>query len=89
MELYSARKNITKITAECSVMKPETSSDSASAKSKGARLVSARAPMKKIISIGNNGKANQTIFWNSTLTFKFKLLVIIIINKIIELKTNS
>lgn len=62
MDEYSARKNITKIAEECSTMKPATSSDSASAKSKGPRLVSAKAPMKKVMSKGNNGKASQTIF---------------------------
>jgi hypothetical protein len=41
-------------------MKPLTSSDSASAKSKGALLVSAIDPMKKIINIGNKGNINQT-----------------------------
>ena len=46
---YSARKKNTNIPAECSVMKPDTSSDSASARSKGALLVSAIHPIKKII----------------------------------------
>lgn len=86
---YSARKKKTKITAACSVMNPETNSDSASAKSKGALLVSAIAPIKNIYNIGSNGKANQTIFWNSTFAFKFKLLVIIIITIITELSINS
>lgn len=43
-------------------MKPETNSDSASDKSKGALLVSATAPIKNINKIGNNGNANQTVF---------------------------
>jgi hypothetical protein len=53
--LYSARKNITKIIALCSVKKPATSSDSASGRSNGVRLVSARAEIKKIIQIGIRG----------------------------------
>jgi len=56
---YSAKKKNTKITAACSVIKPLTSSDSASAKSKGALFVSATAPIKKIINMGNSGIMNQ------------------------------
>jgi hypothetical protein len=40
-------------------MKPLTSSDSASAKSKGALLVSATDPIKNIIKIGNKGIINH------------------------------
>src|SRR6201998_1306529 len=42
-----------------STMKPATSSDSASTRSKGGRLVSARAEMKKITNIGNSGSQYQ------------------------------
>jgi hypothetical protein len=56
---YSAKKKKTKITAACSVIKPLTSSDSASAKSKGALLVSAIAPIKNTIKIGNKGTINH------------------------------
>jgi hypothetical protein len=59
---YSAKKKKTKITAACSVINPLTNSDSASAKSKGALLVSATEPIKKIINIHNKGKANHVIF---------------------------
>src|SRR5580692_1456467 len=40
MLMYSARKNIANLNEEYSVWKPPTSSDSASARSNGARLVS-------------------------------------------------
>src|SRR5687767_15592341 len=40
---------------EYSTMKPATSSDSASGRSKGGRLVSASAEMKKSTNIGNSG----------------------------------
>jgi len=56
---YSAKKKNTKITAACSVIKPLTSSDSASAKSKGALLVSAIDPIKNIINTGNKGTMNH------------------------------
>jgi hypothetical protein len=56
---YSAKKKNTKITAACSVINPLTSSDSASAKSKGALLVSAIDPIKNIINTGNNGTINH------------------------------
>jgi hypothetical protein len=50
------------MTAACSVINPLTSSDSASAKSKGALLVSAIDPIKKIKKRGNSGKINHTAF---------------------------
>lgn len=52
---YSAKKKNTNTLAECSVIKPETNSDSASAKSKGALLVSAIHPIKNIKNRGNKG----------------------------------
>src|SRR3954447_23386563 len=42
-----------------STMKPATSSDSASTKSNGGRLVSASAEMKKMMNIGNSGSQYQ------------------------------
>jgi hypothetical protein len=57
---YSAKKKKTNMTAACSVINPLTSSDSASAKSKGALFVSATDPIKNIINIGNNGIIYQT-----------------------------
>jgi hypothetical protein len=59
MLAYSAKKKKTNITAACSVIKPLTNSDSASAKSKGALLVSATEPIKNIKNIGNKGIMNQ------------------------------
>jgi hypothetical protein len=59
---YSARKKNTKIMALCSVINPETSSDSASAKSIGALLVSDKAPIKNIINTGNKGIINHIDF---------------------------
>jgi hypothetical protein len=62
MLAYSAKKKNTNIPAECSVMNPLTSSDSASAKSKGALFVSAIEPITNIINPGNNGNINHTTF---------------------------
>lgn len=50
--LYSARKNKTNILALYSVLNPETSSDSPSTRSKGVRLVSARAEESHKIASG-------------------------------------
>ncbi len=47
MLVYSAMKNIANLKLEYSVWNPATSSDSASGRSKGTRLVSAMAEMKK------------------------------------------
>src|SRR6476661_10388085 len=44
---------------EYSTMKPATSSDSASTRSKGGRFVSASAEMKKMMNIGNSGSQYQ------------------------------
>jgi len=48
IDMYSARNTITKGTEEYSVLKPDTSSLSPSAKSKGERFASARIIIKKI-----------------------------------------
>src|ERR1700742_2351283 len=53
MDRYSPRKNSRNGVEEYSTKKPATSSDSASTRSKGGRLVSARAETKKIGSMGN------------------------------------
>jgi len=86
---YSARKKNTNIPAECSVIKPDTNSDSASAKSKGALLVSAIHPIKNIINKGNNGNKKYTIFCASTLAVKLRLLVSKTTNSITELSISS
>src|SRR6476620_6051540 len=57
-------------------MKPATSSDSASARSKGGRLVSASAEMKKMMNIGNSGSQYQPnrphlVFCASTMAVRF------------------
>src|SRR2546421_2555887 len=59
MAMYSPRKNSRNGVAEYSTAYPATSSDSASTRSKGGRLVSASAEMKKITNIGNSGSQNQ------------------------------
>src|SRR5438270_8929094 len=59
MAMYSPRKNSRNGVAEYSTAKPATSSDSASTRSNGGRLVSASAEMKKITDIGNSGSQNQ------------------------------
>src|SRR4249920_775838 len=59
MATYSPSMNSRYWLAEYSTMKPATSSDSASTRSKGGRLVSARADTKKITNIGNSGSQYQ------------------------------
>src|SRR5258705_2338808 len=59
MAMYSPRKNSRNGVDEYSTAKPATSSDSASTKSNGGRLVSASAEMKKITNIGSSGSQNQ------------------------------
>jgi len=50
---------------------PETNSDSASGKSNGTRFVSAKAEIKNKKKLKNNGKTNQTLVWNKTISLKF------------------
>src|SRR5262249_30258695 len=57
--MYSPRKNRRNGVAEYSTANPATSSDSASTRSNGGRLVSARDEMKKMTNIGNNGSQYQ------------------------------
>src|SRR3954468_19150800 len=57
--MYSPRKNSRNGVAEYSTANPATSSDSASTRSNGGRLVSASAETKKITNIGNSGSQYQ------------------------------
>src|SRR5690606_39382255 len=78
---YSPRKNSRNGVEEYSIMWPATSSDSASTRSKGGRLVSASAEMKKMTNIGNSASQCQSrklpgspsavprpVFWASTMS---------------------
>src|SRR5215471_5421285 len=57
--MYSPRKNRRNGVEEYSTAKPATSSDSASTKSNGGRLVSASADTKKITNIGKSHSQYQ------------------------------
>ncbi|MEG1916030.1 MAG: hypothetical protein RR061_05050 [Muribaculaceae bacterium] len=56
---YSAKKNNANGPPAYSTLKPETSSDSPSVKSKGARFVSANVEMNHIEAIGQAGMINH------------------------------
>lgn len=60
---YSDKKTKANIPLLYSTLKPETSSDSPSAKSKGDRLVSAKQDLNQQKNKGKEKKRNQTIFW--------------------------
>lgn len=68
---YSAKKNKAKPILEYSTLKPETSSDSASGRSNGALLVSAKIETKNIKNKGKNGIAKKIKDWNKTISIKF------------------
>jgi len=68
---YSDRKNKTKVVAAYSTLKPETSSDSASGKSKGTLFVSAKAAIKNINKLGQKGITKKTLVWKLTIFVKF------------------
>src|SRR5216683_7190293 len=59
MATYSPSMNNRYGVEPYSTMKPATSSDSASTRSKGGRLVSASAEMKNTMNIGNSGSQYQ------------------------------
>jgi hypothetical protein len=62
MEPYSARKNNANPIAAYSTLNPETNSDSASGKSKGARFVSAKIETNHIKNMGKNGITKKIKF---------------------------
>lgn len=63
MLAYSARKKRANGPAAYSTLKPETSSDSPSVRSNGARLVSARVEMYHIIARGQEEKMRYMGSW--------------------------
>src|ERR1700710_1385906 len=71
MLAYSPRKNRPKLMELYSTKKPATISDSPSARSNGARLVSASAEMKKMMNIGNSGTQNQSLVCACTMVVRF------------------
>lgn len=60
---YSARKNSAKGPPAYSTLKPETSSDSPSVRSNGARLVSASVEINHMAAMGQAGKISQMLSW--------------------------
>ncbi len=60
MFMYSAMKNSANGPAAYSTLNPETSSDSPSVKSNGARLVSARVEIYHIMASGHVGISSQS-----------------------------
>src|SRR5262249_54449667 len=67
MAMYSPRKNSRNGVEEYSTANPATSSDSASTRSNGGRLVSASADMKKMTNIGNSGSRGTETLLKSRL----------------------
>ena len=59
---YSPKNKNAKVIEEYSTLNPDTNSDSASAKSKGVRLVSASIKIKKNKNNGKHGKINHIKF---------------------------
>src|SRR5210317_465216 len=76
MLAYSARKNSANATPEYSTWKPATISDSPSATSNGARLVSATPAIQYTTNNGNSGKINHWLTppdWALTISPIFRL----------------
>src|SRR5579883_2652107 len=75
MAVYSPMKNMANFMEAYSVWKPATSSDSASGKSKGTRLVSATAEMKKQLQpmMFQPKKPRLPLFCISTISLRLKV----------------
>jgi hypothetical protein len=71
---YSAKKNIANVIPAYSTLYPATISASASGKSNGALLVSAKTDIKKTTATGNKGTTNQTLSCCFTISIKLKEL---------------
>lgn len=69
---YSARKNRAKGPPAYSTLKPETSSDSPSVRSKGARFVSARVEIYHIAARGQAGIISQVASWATLKVWRVK-----------------
>lgn len=89
MLAYSARKNNAKGPPAYSTLKPETSSDSPSVRSKGARLVSASVEINHMAAIGQAGKINQMLSWAVLNVWRVKPPVKIIIHNRIRPRLTS
>lgn len=72
MFAYSPKEKRAKPIAEYSTLYPETSSASASGKSKGCLFVSAKAEVKKITNNGAKGTTNHKSFWKFIICCKSK-----------------
>lgn len=74
IEPYSAKKNKANPILAYSTLKPETNSDSASGKSKGALFVSAKMDTRNIKNNGKKGITKNTKCWKATISIKFNEL---------------
>lgn len=86
---YSARKNSAKGPPAYSTLKPETSSDSPSVRSKGARFVSARVEIYHMAARGHAGRTNQTVSWAMLKVWRVKPPVKIMIFRRIRPRLTS
>lgn len=87
--MYSARKIKANHPPIYSTLKPETSSDSPSAKSKGLRLVSAKHVINHITNIVRFPTKKGKRFWDMEISIKEYEYAIIAINKIIKKNETS
>jgi hypothetical protein len=81
---YSPKKNIANVIAEYSTLNPETNSDSPSAKSNGARFVSANADTKNITNAGICGTIYQISLCPITIPVRFNSPLLITTANIIN-----
>lgn len=86
---YSARKNSAKGPPAYSTLKPETSSDSPSVRSNGARFVSARIETNHMRNRGQSGRINQVNSWEAEKEERVKAPVRKMAHNIIRAKVTS
>lgn len=86
---YSARKNSANGPPAYSTLKPDTSSDSPSVRSNGARFVSARVEIYHMAANGQAGSRSQIVSWVTLNICRVKPPVKIIIDRRIRPRLTS
>lgn len=89
MLAYSAKKNRAKGPPAYSTLKPDTSSDSPSVRSNGARFVSARVEMYHMAARGQAGSSSQIVSWVVLNIWRVKPPVKIIVDSRIRPRLTS
>lgn len=84
MLVYSAKNSRVKFIEVYSTLKPATSSDSPSVRSKGVRFVSANLEIMNIVNTGNKGINSHIFSCSSSILFRLNELIMAIVVSMIK-----